>query len=155
MTARALAPDAVLHIAQRMRDRDRAEVFALMDWDAGPELVAHQSVGLSQFGGTIHADDGEPVAAIGMMLMWPGAYAAWMYATPRWAECWRAGVRWTRDVLLPQTHAAGGWRLQCHSMLEHTDAHRFLRHIGFVAEGPPVPMGRCREQFIPFAKVLA
>jgi hypothetical protein len=152
--ARPLSLDAVLHVANRMRDQDRAEIFATM-WpgDDTPAHLAMEALRVTAYGATIHTLDGEPAAALGLAPMWPGVFSAWMFATERWGEVWRGAVRHIRREIFPAGEAAGMWRAECNSLATHQDAHRFLLALGFAAEGQPRLYGRAREAFIPFARV--
>ena len=156
MTARPLSLGAVLHVAERMRAQDRAEIFARA-WPGldTPDALAMEVMrtAMQGWGATIHDTAGLPVAAMGLSPLWPGCVSAWMFATDAWRSVWRAAYRHARDVLFPTMAAAGVWRMQCHSLASHRDAHRFLLALGFAPEGGPVPMGRGREMFIPFARV--
>jgi hypothetical protein len=156
MKARPLDLEAVLHVASRMRDQDRAEIFALM-WPGmdTPAHLAMEVMRVSRWGATIHCSDGEPAAAIGLAPIWPGVCSAWLFATDRWREVWRATLRYTHRVMIPAAVSSGVWRAHCHSLATHRDAHRMLLGLGFVPEGRAVPYGRAREPFIPFAKVIA
>jgi hypothetical protein len=156
MSVRPLDLGAVLSVASRMRASDRAEVYALM-WPGldTPAQLAMEVFRLSRHGATIHTPDGEPQAALGLVPVWPGVYSAWMFATDRWPEVWRSAVRYARHVMTPEAEAAGLWRAQCHSGAGHASAHRFLAALGFRPEGAPVPYGRAREPFQPWARISA
>lgn len=154
MTAEPLRLAAVLHVAERMREQDRAEIFARA-WPGQdtPARLAMDVLQHARFGATVHAADGEPVAAMGLSPLLPGIYSAWMFASDRWAEVWRLAVRHAVLVIQPAAVASGMWRAQCHSLEGHHSAHAFLRWLGFRAEGEAVPMGVQRERFIPFGWV--
>lgn len=154
MTARPLTLAAVLSVAERMRESDRREVFALA-WPGRdtPEAIAMEVVRVTAFGATIHSRDGEPQAALGLAPLWPGVYSAWMFATGRWSEVWRSAVKHALREMRPAAEAAGMWRAQCHSAADHYSGQRFLRALGFQPEGRPVPFGRGRELFAPWARV--
>jgi hypothetical protein len=155
MRVQPLALRAVLDVAERMRESDRREVYA-MCWPGAdtPEALAMEVMRVSRFGATIHTADGQAQAALGLAPVLPGVFSAWMFATDRWREVWRTAARHARDVMRPTAEAAGMWRAQCHSAADHPDAHAFLRWVGFRAEGVPVPLGRGREMFIPFGLVV-
>ncbi|MBX9697856.1 MAG: hypothetical protein K2X74_00410 [Acetobacteraceae bacterium] len=151
MPAAPLRLSAVLHVAERLRERDRVEIFARA-WPGQdhPERLAMEVLMHSRFGATIHATDGEPVAALGLTPVLPGIYSAWMFSTDRWGEVWRSAARQAVRVIQPAAVAAGMRRAQCASLADHAEAHAFLRWIGFRAEGEAVPLGRDGERFIPF-----
>lgn len=149
--AHGLRADAVLSVARRMRASDRAEVFALA-WPGldTPEALTDEVLRVSLFGATIHSLDGQPQAALGLAPMWPGVFAAWMFATDRWGEVWRATVR--RGIAMRDEAAAAGMhRAQAWSAAGHDAAHAFCRALGLRQETPaPVRLGRDREAFLLF-----
>jgi hypothetical protein len=154
VTARPLTLAAVLSIAERMRESDRREIFALC-WPGRdtPEALAMEVVRVTRFGATFHSADGEPQAALGLAPLWPGCFSAWMFATDRWSEVWRGAVRHALGPMREAAEAAGMWRAQCHSAADHYSGQRFLLALGFRREGPPVPYGKNRETFAPWARV--
>ena len=156
MRVTALEHAAVYSVASRMRAADQAEIFALrFPGDDTPERLAVEVMALAGLGGVILEPDGTPAAVLGFVPRWPGVFDAFLFATDAWPSVWRDAMRFGRRILQPAIMAQGAWRAQCHSKADHHDAHRFLRHLGFEAEGPAVPYGRNREPFIPFAQVLA
>jgi hypothetical protein len=132
-----------------MRDSDRRECFALT-WRGQdtPERLAMECLSLSRYGATIHTADGEPQAALGLVPLWPGVFSAWMFATNRWAEVWRATVRHARLVMTPAAVRDGLHRAQAFTAADHISAHRFLEALGFGRESVPVRLGRDREAFV-------
>lgn len=144
------------HIAHRLREWDRREVFALMPWHATPDHLAETMLApcLAEVRCVVRAVDGEPVAALGVAAYWPGCWQAWLLATDRWGEVWRLGVAAALAVLR-DGEDRGMRRAECRSMAGHDDAHRLLRWLGFAAEGEHRAMGRDGETFITFARVRA
>jgi RimJ/RimL family protein N-acetyltransferase len=148
------AADAA-HVAHRLREWDRREVFALMPRHATPDHLAETMLApcLDEVRCVVRADDGEPVAGLGLAAYWPGCWQAWLLATDRWGEVWRLGVA-AALAALADAEDRGMRRAECRSMAGHDDAHRLLRWLGFAQEGVHPAMGRDGQNFVTFARVM-
>jgi hypothetical protein len=157
-TAAPLTYCDALSVAARMRPADAVECAAFL-WPGAdrPGDYAEQAALMAEVGAcaAVATPDGEPQCAVGLAPMWPGVWAAWMFATPRWPEVATACFRHARRVLIPQAEARGMWRAECHSMACRSDAHRFLAGLGFCPIGDALPRGREREMFIPWARIAS
>jgi hypothetical protein len=131
-----------------MRESDRREIYATRASD-DPEDVARQC-NASPYKWVYRQDDAL-VAAFGAAPLWPGVWSIWMFANDLWdAEAARAVVRHVRREF--RRHP---WhRLECKSLLDHHDAHRFIAALGLRPEALHRSYGRDGEDFITFARVL-
>lgn len=137
-------PDAVRYVIDNMREWDRREIFATRYNNSLPEL--HESV--MTLGPTAWVSGLErPIAAFGGQPMWDGVWSMWLFATD---EFNKIGIPMTRLVIryiLPMIREAGAHRMECRSMGEHHEAHRWLEVIGAKREGELKAFGRKGEDF--------
>ena len=133
-------------VARNMRERDRAEICALTDTDDPVVAVSHLKV-LPQFSAVVAKD--EPIAVIGALYPWPGCASAFMFATDRWPEVAKQTTRWAKKVLVPALLAQNCHRMQCYSLVDHVEAHRWLRYFGAKERFEPA-YGKNHEDFLYF-----
>lgn len=129
VTIRPLASGGLLHVARHMRAADAAEIFALR-FDDDRARVATEAKAFSRFGALAY-DGAEAAAAIGAVEVTPGVFEMWLFATDAWPRVSRAVARYALRRLVPALLADGGRRGQCLSLSTRSDAHRFLRGLGF------------------------
>lgn len=146
---RPITPQDVAAVAAKMRDIDRREICALSVSD-DPVVVTSILSHFAPLGATVWKDD-EPICVVGAMMLWPGVYSVFMFATDRWLEVVIEATRFVRNTLLPTLRDAGAHRLQCYSLAEHTDAHQWLRYLGADREMPEPKYGKNKENFILFS----
>ena len=95
-----LEADAVACVAERMRDADRAEIFATRgndDADAvARETIAYARLGCVSWwdGPAGEGSSTEPVAVVCAIPLWPGVWSVGCYATDKWAHVAPATTRW-------------------------------------------------------------
>lgn len=144
---RAITPEDTARVAAKMRDIDRREICALHGTDDPVEATSLIRF-LPHIGATVWRD--EPICAIGAAFMWPGVVSVFMFATDRWPEVALETTRFVRKMLLPALRDGGVHRLQCYSLAEHTEAHRWLRYLGADREAPEPEFGKNRENYLLF-----
>ena len=140
-----LERDAVAFVAQRMRARDREEIFATR-WNDDAGAVASETVAFSRFGCVAWSAE-LPVAVVCAIPMWPAVWSVGMYATDRWPSVAPSVTRWIRRVLIPGLTAAGAHRAECRSLATHDASHRLLERLGAMREAVLSGYGRNREDF--------
>ena len=134
----------VREVARNMRERDAKEVCALAYTDDPVTAVSCLQT-VPFVGATVWRD--VPIAAVGALFMWPGVVSAFMFATDRWPEVALETTRYVRKVLIPSLYAQGVHRMQCHSLVDHEKAHRWLESFG--ATATPAPQyGKGKEDFV-------
>lgn len=148
ITTRPLTLDDLLAIARSMRAADHHEIFATR-FDDDPVALVDDLMAGDPIGAILAADDA-PVAALGATEMWPGNWSVWMFATDRWPLVARATTRLARTVLGPALRHLGGRRAECRSAAQHSQAHRWIRHLGGRVEAVYPAYGRAGETFIGF-----
>lgn len=138
----------VAEIAGKMRDIDRREITALAATNDPVLATAHLSL-IEHVGATVWRG-GEPVCAVGAMILWPGLASMFMFGTERFNEVKIEATRYVKHELLPTLRLMGCHRLQCHSIAEHTEAHEWIRYIGADSEFIEPEYGKNREDFVLF-----
>jgi len=149
MIAAPITPEAAYYVAANMRAADAREIFATSSDDDFTRLAADAALRGP------HAwavGQGEPIACIGAVELWPGVWQAWMFATDRFAEIGLPLTRWTMRVMIPGLLHAGAHRAQAYSIEGHTDAHAWLERLGFMHEATHPGYGRNGETFRVYAQ---
>jgi hypothetical protein len=147
--------ERVGHVLRHMRPEDQAEVYGLRwsddpevylaDWESWRKVIPAE--------GIICADDGEPVAVIGVALASPGVGVVHMFATDRWREVALATHRWVVRVGLPRVAGPVFRRLECRSLEGHDIAGLWLQRLGFTLEGRHPAAGKNGETYLTFGWV--
>jgi hypothetical protein len=135
----------VLYVIGRMRAWDRREIFATRDGDSDLDLL--EAVMASGDVSWIAGRDEEPIAVYGCRPMWPGVWSMWLFATDNLGRIGKSVTQHVRTVIVPGLFREGARRLECRSMEGHTDAQRWLLHLGAVREGTNRAFGRDGEDF--------
>lgn len=143
---RRFEPEAanLLHVADRMREWDRREVFATM-WEDDTGALVRYLLSFGQVRWVVGLD--EPIAAFGCAPLWPGCWSMWLFATD---DFHRIGLGVTRMVIrsiVPMLWGGGARRLECRSMEGHVDAQRWLCTIGASREATLRSYGKGGEDF--------
>jgi hypothetical protein len=155
MTLRPVEYEPLMFVVRNMRQIDRDEVFATgfsMPPD-GPmtddDMMVQQTFDAATRDGCgwIASLNGEPIAAIGMTLLWPGVVSVWMFATDSWPKVALALTRWAKKAIFQIMSDANIHRAQCWSLSGHDTAHRWLRHLGATEECVSPNYGRSGETF--------
>lgn len=141
-----LYPEGVQHVAHKMREKDRREIFATQ-WSDDPWAFANAVLRVGDFGYVIHTDDGEPVVCGGAVPMWDGVWSVWMFATDRFDEVALSTHRFAKKVFFPALDMAGWHRLECRSLASHTIAHKWLESLGAYKESEVTNYGKHGERF--------
>lgn len=146
-----LSVESVRHVARNMRESDRREIFATR-WNEDPDELA-RGVAAAPIG-AVFATLRRPVEAVAVVVAfeaWPHVHTAGLFATRRWHEVALQTLRWIKLEMMPLMWAQGAIRVECHSIADHHQAHRLLRHLGRTREDPVPCFGKNGENFIRFA----
>jgi len=143
-----LNPVDVRYIVDRMRERDRQELFALR-WDDSAEDLAEAVMSWGEFSWVAGLGN-EPIAAIGATLIHPGNWQVWAFGTDRWPEIALSLTRHVRRVMTPALLESGMLRSECKTLDIHTNAHRWLEVLGAEKESENPNYGRNGETFFTY-----
>lgn len=135
---------AARHIAVRMREADRAEVYATRWTDDAWTLAGDMLASPLKWAAY---SEGFPVAAVGALPRWPGVWVVWMIATDDFPKCRFSLTRHIRSVIIPSLREVGAHRAECASLASHTEAHAWLRYLGAEQEAALRGYGRNGEDF--------
>lgn len=137
-----------LRVAENLRESDRAELFATIFGD-DPKTLATRAVASGGFRWGAYLD-GEPVALIGAMPLWPRVWQAWAYGTDDWPKVALTLTRHVRNFMLPALLRSGAHRVQAASLGTHTSAHAWLKKLGARPECRLANYGKNGEDFVNF-----
>lgn len=144
-----LSPDLVAYVVEHMRAWDRREIFATRR-DGDEDLCADvMRAGVVSW--CAGDDQGEPIACLGCMSMWPGVWSMWFFATDNVGEIGLPVTRLIKRSILPMLWEGGAHRLECRSMDGHTEAQEWLETLGAKREGTLKCYGRDGEDFHVYA----
>ncbi|MEH6727434.1 MAG: hypothetical protein V7703_14825 [Hyphomicrobiales bacterium] len=141
----------VSYIAGQLRPDDQREVFCQLPADINTRDIGF----ICTRPGTSFVAywKGRPVMVFGFdaITLAGNALNAWAFGTRD--SCYIMGdlTLWVVDTLLPDWLGNGVTRIEARSIASHSTAHRWLKTIGAVEEGPLTGLGRDGEDFILFA----
>ena len=137
-----------------MRAADREEIFAT-HFDYGEEedsTYATMILEGSKRGIAFIAYNGsEPVAVLGIDLLWPRVACVWMFATDGWLSVCFGLTKFARRTIIPLLNDADIHRAQCWSQDSHRVSHRWLESLGATFETMVPNYGKNGEAFCLFA----
>jgi hypothetical protein len=141
----------VSYIAGNLRDNDKIEVLCQL-----PEGVTQQQIGFicTRPGSSFIAYlDGAPVMVFGFdpMTLAGNVLNAWAFGTAHSNQAIHHLTIWIKDNLLHDWIRQGVTRIEARSIIDHVDAHRWLKSTGAIEEGVLLDLGRNGERFIQFA----
>ena len=141
----------VSYIAGKLRPADQREVFCQLPADASTWDIGYIC---TRPGASFVAYwKGRPVMVLGFdaITLAGNALNAWAFGTRDSSYIMGDLTRWVVDTLLPDWLRNGVTRIEARSIVSHSTAHRWLKTIGAVEEGPLTGLGRDGEDFILFA----
>lgn len=136
---------ALQHIMRRLRAIDRAELTATAlsdDLDNLPALITRFCVT------AFVAIDEQPIAAWGLMPMWPGVGTAWAFGTDDWDQALLAMTRHVRRFMLPMLMRQGYHRIEARGLAQRPDTERWLKVFGARPEVVLRCFGKSGEDFV-------
>lgn len=143
-------PELVLPVALNMREADSREILANR-FDDNLAAVAADAVKLGGEVGWIAGLEDRPIAAFGCLLMWPGVWSMWLFATDEFRHIGFSMTRLVLRSIVPMLWEAGAHRLEARSIEGHHDAQRWLEMIGARREATLKGYGRDGQDFHVFA----
>lgn len=147
---------SVEYVCLRLRSADRMEVLGLAEHNSPVRLGYEVLTTLRNHGrGRVAWHAGEPAAVIGFAEYRPGVWQAVLLGTDQFPAVARDCLRWFRATARELRDTLGARRVQVDSHIDHGDAHKFLRALGAVPEGPPMQQygknGDAYQRFVWFA----
>jgi hypothetical protein len=147
-----ITPATAHYVAARMREADRAEVFATWPDDDFGALAARAA----QRGPLAFcAGQDWPIACFGAAQCWPGVYQAWMYATDDFPRVAIPLTRWVKCRIMPLLRTTGAHRMHAYSLDGHTTAQKWMLALGARHEATHLNFGKRGETFHVFVWGIA
>jgi len=147
--------DDIRTVALAMRQADFDEFIALSHADTREALATHlvaRFAGRADVMAGFDASD-QPVAVAGLVEHRPNVLSALFFATDAF-ESVALEVTYIAHRLLRDVKTTGVHRIEAVSLVGHDQAHRWIRHFGLEAEGPPMRgFGKNGEAYQQFAWV--
>jgi hypothetical protein len=137
------------HIAERLRDVDRQELLA-----TGSEAHVLQLPRrvMTHHVSAFVAIDSErgPVAAWGLLELWPGVGAAFAFGTDGWGLALRAMTKHVREFMIPMVIDAGYHRIEAKALAHRRDVERWVSLFGATPEGLLRSAGKRGEDLVQY-----
>lgn len=147
--------DNLVGICMNMRKRDADEILAQRPHNNLYQLAFEMHEMFRNYGYCkIGWSRGRPVAVGALTTMYPGVWQASMFGTDEFQGAAMPLLSWFRRQAAAIIAEGEGHRLQCDSQVDHHEAHKMLRALGAVEEGPPMlKFGKDKSDFQRFAWV--
>jgi hypothetical protein len=130
---------AIEYISLNMRESDRVELFNIRPYDSPIQWAWDANLALKSLGrGRIAWWKGRPAGLFGFTEAWPGHWEVWMFGTDDYRNVAFDLLRWARKEANDILTVCEGRRLQADVREGHPDAHRLVRAMGAIPEGPPM-----------------
>ena len=139
--------DALRWVIEHMRERDRAEIYA-MRWDEDP--VNYLEGQLLWMGDMccIWTLDGVPVSCQGVVAYWPGVWGMFAYGTDQWPRVVLDMTKHAFRFIVPALLAVKAHRVECRALATHTESRRWIEFLGAREEAVLKAYGKRQEDFI-------
>ena len=141
----------VRHIVRHLRQRDRAELFALR-WDDDEDSLAMNIYAIAGPMWRLWRYRDEPVAMSGVCPQRPGVVSVAALGTDRFSRVVRPIVRWGRDWVIPRLATGGIHRVEGYALASNIDGHRLMTLFGMSREAWLYAYGRDREDFVIYTR---
>ena len=130
---------SIEYVCLHLRAADAEEIFAIRPHNS-PILLAWEAHYLIRNSGRGRVAwwNGRPSAVIALVEERKGVWSVSMFGTDEFKNVAFTCMRWARATLRELVLEHGAQRLHCDSHVNHHEAHRFLRAMGAVEEGPPM-----------------
>lgn len=144
-------PERIAFVVRNMRKADREEIFAtrFYDPDDNDSLVSEILTHWGPLRWAVMVDDA-PVVVIGATCLWPGCWAAWMFATDDFRKCRIFSTKFVKTGMIPALHRLGAHRCEARSDASHVEAHNWLQALGARKEATLRNYGRDGRDFVIF-----
>lgn len=143
---------AVEYVSLNMRDNDWLEISALLPHD-NPLQFAHEAVSAirNDGRGIVAWHDAKPAVVGAFTQIRPGVWSVWMFGTDDFKAVAFELMRWVRTEAADILKHAKGHRLQCESRVGYDEAHKMIKAMGGIQEGPPLRrFGKDEADYIRF-----
>jgi hypothetical protein len=141
--------EGLRYVVTHMRDRDRAEIYALR-WDDDPETVIHELTSVCGAMCWVWEWDGVPVSIQGVVPQRPGVWSMFAFGTDQWRRVIRDMTRHAERFIKPALRRALARRVECRALASHTDSRRWIEHLGAHLEYVLPHYGRADETFVSY-----
>lgn len=129
--------NSIEFISYNMRECDRAEIFAMLPHDNPYRFAWEATYVIQNTGrGQVSWHNGRPAAMAAFTEQWPGLWSVWMCGTNDFRAAAVPLLRWFRKEAAEILTVCQGRRLQCDSRVGHDEAHKMIRAMGGIEEGP-------------------
>jgi hypothetical protein len=141
-------------VASRMREADVREFSAVNYADNRWGLSVLLTDRYGDRGDLIVAltDEDVPAAVGGLIEVRPNVFSLLFFATDEFRAVARGLTRWIKAELFPRV-MEGGYRIECWSIAEHAQAHRWIEALGLVRRYEDAGFGKNGETFVLFSWV--
>jgi hypothetical protein len=130
---------AVEYICLHMRKEDREEILGLMPHDSTIQLATEMTHMMRNQGrGRIAWHKGRPAALMAFIELRSGVWEVWMCGTEDFKNVAFELARWCRKEANDILKHCKGHRLQATSRADYHEAHKLIRALGGIPEGPPL-----------------
>ena len=139
------------HVVLNMRERDRAEIYALR-WDDDPERHVRDILPWMGEMCWTWERDGVPVSVQGTQPVRPGVWQNFAFGTDAWPHVVLDMTRHSRRFIIPALLRVGFHRAECRALLDHADSRRWIvEGLGGRQEAILRGLGRNGEDFVSYA----
>lgn len=130
---------ALDYICLNLREIDKREIYNVQNHDNPIRLAWECYWALTNLGGRarIAWHNGRPCTFIGFFKHRDGVFEVSMFGTDEFKNCAFECMRWGRDTIIDLVRNHNARRIHCDSAVFHDEAHKMLRAMGAVEEGPP------------------
>lgn len=136
-----------LYVCRHLRPQDRAEVLATHWTDDATELAQPIAFSREALSWCFAGLDDEPIALLGVNQLWPGMWAPWAMATPRFKEIGWGVTRFVKRHMIPRMVEMGFNRAECRTLDTNIEAQRWLIRLGAVRESVNPRTGKDGQSF--------
>jgi hypothetical protein len=138
-------------ICMNMRERDKAEIYALRPHDNPLQLAMEAHAQIRNLGrGQVAWWKGKPAAALAFTEDWPGVWSIWMFGTDDFKNVAIELVRWARKEANEILKVCKGHRIHCDSKSDYEEAHKLIEAAGGKREFTMRRYGKDGEDFTRF-----
>jgi len=127
------------YICLNLRESDKVEILGLRPHDSLMQLAFESYSAIRNLGrGRIAWYRGKPAGVFAFTESWPGTWEVWMFGTDDFKNVAIDLMRYCRKEANDILTVMNGRRLQCDCHMGHPEAHKLIKAMGAIAEGPPM-----------------
>lgn len=144
----------VWDVVEKMRDRDKQEIYGLRHSE-DPALIVRDVLAMANFSWVAWLDD-MPQVVFGGGEVRPGVWSMYAFATDEFPRLALGLTRFVKKTIIPTLfNDLGAHRLQCDSHVAHTDAHKWLNMLGGEVESWKKGFGKDGSTYLEFVILKA